>query len=70
MAERGPALPDDIRLCRGTRDDTPLPCAVWCARLSNGTRPGRGAGDTFPAVADLGSGRSGPARRLANRSRP
>ena len=70
MAERGPALPDGIRLSRGTRDDTPLPCAVCCTRLSNGTRPGSGAGDTLPAVADLGSGRSGPARRLAYRSRP
>ena len=70
MAERGPALPDGIRLSRGTRDDTALPCAVCCARLSNGTRPGSGSGDTFPAAAHLGSGRAGPARRQANRSRP
>ena len=59
MAERGPALPDGIRLSRGTRDDTALPCAVCCARLSNGTRPGSGSGDTFPAAAHLGSGRVG-----------
>ena len=70
MAERGPALPDGIRLSRGTRDDTPLPCAVCRTRLSNGTRPGSGAADRSPAAAHLRSGRSGPPRRLAHRSRP